>query len=226
MLWGGERGPGTSGAGRVSIAGGRVGAGGGGAPRFVEPVPRERLVAIDLQGGKRMRARRTARTEVRISRVELLTPEEHKGQAVAGVAGKGAGVGAACGAGVAGVSAGVQRGGSDGGVGRADRGLARAALGNRGVFPAAENRDADRGPAATGGGRAGEVLGVRRDHDVAGVQPGTACAGRPADVGGGLASAARAGDDRGVCRAPSTATGGRARQTVRNGHLQLWAEGR
>ena len=32
-----------------------------------------------LAGGKRVRARRTARTEVRISRAELLPPEEHKG---------------------------------------------------------------------------------------------------------------------------------------------------
>ena len=36
-------------------------------------------MAIDSQGGKRVRAKRTARAEVRISRVESLTPEEHKG---------------------------------------------------------------------------------------------------------------------------------------------------
>ena len=36
-------------------------------------------MAIDSQGGERVRARRTERTEVRISRAELLPPEEHKG---------------------------------------------------------------------------------------------------------------------------------------------------
>ncbi|MXY70035.1 MAG: IS4 family transposase [Acidobacteriia bacterium] len=46
---------------------------------FVQPVLREREVAIDSQGGKRARAKRTARTEVSIAQVELLPPEEHKG---------------------------------------------------------------------------------------------------------------------------------------------------
>ncbi|MCY4596807.1 MAG: hypothetical protein OXC19_18660, partial [Bryobacterales bacterium] len=53
--------------------------------------------------------------------------------------------------------------------------------------------DADRGPAGAGGGRAGEVPDVRRDHSLAGVQPGAVCAGRPGDAGGGVA-------DRGLYR--------------------------
>ena len=46
---------------------------------FVEPVLRDRPVEIDSQGGKRARKKRTARTEVRIAKVELLPPEEHQG---------------------------------------------------------------------------------------------------------------------------------------------------
>ena len=46
---------------------------------FVEPVLRDRPVAIDSQGGKRARKQRTAKTEVRIAKVELLPPEEHQG---------------------------------------------------------------------------------------------------------------------------------------------------
>ena len=48
---------------------------------FVEPVLRDRKVVIDSQGGKRARKKRTAKTEVRIAKVELLPPEEHEGSA-------------------------------------------------------------------------------------------------------------------------------------------------
>ena len=73
------------------------------------------------------------------------------------------------------------------------------------------------GCGATGGsgcGRLQSVLRARRVAATGGTQGGQAVAG----VAGTGASAGRADDDRGVCRAPSTATGGRARQTAQNGH--------
>ena len=49
---------------------------------------------------------------------------------------------------------------------------------------------------AAGGGGLEELPGVRRDHGVAGVQPGALRAGRARDAGGGGAERGRAGDDR------------------------------
>ena len=148
-------------------------------PDFETPVKTGREVLIDSQGGKRARRQRTAVTELRIGQVALQPPKERPedGPVVAWV--------------VRVLETEPPAGqaplewllvSSEGGPTAewAERivGWYEARWGDRGVFPGAQERDADRGPAAAGGRRAGEVLGVRRDHGLAGLQPGPLCAGR------------------------------------------------
>ena len=73
-----------------------------------------------LVGGRRARAKRTAKTGIRIGRVELLPARRAAwGGPACGLAS--ARAGAAAGGGLAGVAVAVQRRGCDGGVGRAAR---------------------------------------------------------------------------------------------------------
>ena len=112
-------------------------------PDFETPVKTGREVLIDSQGGKRARRQRTAVTELRIGQASRRRSGRRTRVAwVVRVRDRDAGR-----TGAAGVAAGVERGGADGGMGGTDRGLVRGPLGDRGVFPGAQERDADRGPA-------------------------------------------------------------------------------
>ena len=193
-------------------------------PDFMTQVRFERSFAVDSQGGRRARKRRTVETEVCIGAVEVQAPKERRQRGEEGI-----------GAWLVHVRQTNAEpgekplewwltstaGGPTGSWGAAHRGLVRGALGHRGVLPGAQERDAHRGPQAADGGRAEEVPGVRRRHRLAGVFAGALCARRTGHPGGGGADAGRARGDRdaGAQAAVAAAAGAGPRPASRHPHL-------